>query len=245
MALLEDKVCVITGAGQGIGLAIASRFIDEGARVVVADLNADVAERAASGLEVRAVGLQCDVADEDSVRSLFDRVMDEFGRVDVLVNNAGVTRDGMMHRLSLEHFRQVIDVHLQGAWLCSREAVRHMRSRTGGGSIINMSSISGKVGNLGQTNYAAAKAGIIGMTKATAREGARFGIRVNAIQPGLILTAMTAAMPPDVLQKSIEDVPLGRGGDPVEVANVALFLASDLASYVTGVTIEVAGGRHM
>jgi 3-oxoacyl-[acyl-carrier protein] reductase len=187
----------------------------------------------------------CNVAEEASVEALVDGVVDRQGRLDVLVNNAGITRDGMMHKLSLEDFRAVVDVHLQGTWLCSRAALTHMRSRDGGGAIVNMSSISGKVGNLGQSNYAAAKAGIVGMTKATAREGARFGIRANAIQPGLINTAMTQAMPEDVFAQKAADIPLGRAGEPSEIADAALFLASDMASYVTGVTLEVAGGRHM
>ncbi|MEU6646324.1 3-oxoacyl-ACP reductase FabG [Saccharomonospora sp. NPDC046836] len=243
--LLKEKVAVVTGAAQGIGLAIARTFTEHGARVVVADLSEEGAAGAARELGDSAWGIACDVSDEDSVRAAFSGAVDRYGRVDVLVNNAGITRDGMMHRMSVEDFRFVVDVHLQGTWLCSREALLHMRSREGGGSIVNLSSISGKVGNLGQSNYAAAKAGVIGMTKSVAREGARFGVRVNAIQPGLIRTAMTAAMPKDVLAASLESVPLGRPGEPVEVASSALFLASDLASYVTGVTLEVAGGRHM
>jgi 3-oxoacyl-[acyl-carrier protein] reductase len=243
--LLTDTVAIVTGGAQGIGLSIAEKFHTNGATVVVADLDGDAARAAATGLGDKAIGLPCDVADEASVEALVDGVVDQFGRLDVLVNNAGITRDGMMHKLTLAEFRQVIDVHLQGTWLCSRAALTHMRSRDGGGAIVNMSSISGKVGNLGQTNYAAAKAGIVGMTKATAREGARFGIRANAIQPGLIRTAMTEAMPPEVFQEKAADIPLGRAGEPTEVADVALFLASPMASYVTGVTIEVAGGRHM
>ena len=243
--LLTDTVAIVTGGAQGIGLSIAEKFHTNGATVVVADLDGDAARTAATGLGDKAIGLPCDVADEASVEALVDGVVDQFGRLDVLVNNAGITRDGMMHKLTLAEFRQVIDVHLQGTWLCSRAALTHMRSRDGGGAIVNMSSISGKVGNLGQTNYAAAKAGIVGMTKATAREGARFGIRANAIQPGLIRTAMTEAMPTEVFQEKAADIPLGRAGEPTEVADVALFLASPMASYVTGVTIEVAGGRHM
>lgn len=245
MLLVKDKVCVVTGAAQGIGLSIAEKLHANGATVVVADLDGDQARGAATGLGERAEGVPVDVTEEAAVEALVDGVVDRHGRLDVLVNNAGITRDGMMHRLSLADFRAVMDVHLQGTWLCSRAALGHMRSRDGGGAIVNMSSISGKIGNLGQTNYAAAKAGIVGMTKATAREGARFGIRVNAIQPGLIDTAMTQAMPADVFAAKEADIPLGRAGQPSEVADVALFLASDMSSYVTGITIEVAGGRHM
>lgn len=243
--LLEDTVAVVTGAAQGIGRAIAGRLHAEGATVVIADLDGEAARTAAADLGERATGVPVDVADEASVEALVDGVVSEHGRLDVLVNNAGITRDSMMHRMSLADFRQVVDVHLQGTWLCSRAALTHMRARDGGGAIVNLSSISGKIGNLGQTNYAAAKAGIVGMTKATAREGARFGVRANAIQPGLVRTAMTAAMPEDAWQQKLADIPLGRAGEPDEVADVALFLASPMSSYVTGAVIEVTGGRHM
>ncbi len=243
--LLEDRVAIVTGGAQGIGRAIAERFHAEGATVVLADLDGDIAAATADEIGERADGVACNVVEEADVAALVDGAVERHGRVDVLVNNAGITRDGMMHKMTLADFRAVVDVHLQGTWLCSREALTHMRSRDGGGAIVNLSSISGKVGNLGQTNYAAAKAGIVGMTKATAREGARFGIRANAIQPGLIRTAMTEAMPDDAYEAAEAGIPLGRAGEPDEVANVALFLASDLSSYVTGVTVEVAGGRHM
>ena len=243
--LLKDRIVVVTGAAQGIGLSIAEKFQANGATVVVADLDGDQARTAATGLGAGAEGVPVDVTEEASVEALVDGVVDRHGRLDVLVNNAGITRDGMMHKLSLADFRAVMDVHLQGTWLCSRAALTHMRSRDGGGAIVNMSSISGKIGNMGQTNYAAAKAGIVGMTKATAREGARFGVRANAIQPGLIDTAMTQAMPEEVFASKVADIPLGRAGQPTEVADAALFLASDMSSYITGITIEVAGGRHM
>ena len=243
--LLEDTVAVVTGAAQGIGRAIAGRLHGEGATVVVADLDGDAARAAATELGDRATGVPVDVVEEASVEALVDGVVADHGRLDVLVNNAGITRDAMMHRMSLDDFRQVVDVHLQGTWLCSRAALAHMRARDGGGAIVNLSSISGKIGNLGQTNYAAAKAGIVGMTKATAREGARFDVRANAIQPGLVRTAMTAAMPDDVFAEREAAIPLGRAGEPDEVADVALFLASPLSSYVTGAVIEVTGGRHM
>jgi 3-oxoacyl-[acyl-carrier protein] reductase len=243
--LLSDRVAIVTGGARGIGRAIGERFLAEGATVVLADLDGAAVAATAAELGELASGQACDVVDETAVGALVDGVVERHGRLDVLVNNAGITRDGMMHRMSLEDFRTVVDVHLQGTWLCSRAALAHMRSRDGGGAIVNLSSISGKIGNLGQTNYAAAKAGIVGMTKAAAREGARFDIRVNAIQPGLIRTDMTAAMPSGVFEDKVAGIPLGRPGEPSEVADVALFLASDLSSYVTGAVVEVTGGRHM
>jgi 3-oxoacyl-[acyl-carrier protein] reductase len=244
--LLADRIAIVTGAAQGLGLAIAGRYAEEGATVVLSDVDEDAAERAAATLpDVRGEAIGCDVSDEAAVQRLFDDTIARHGRVDVLVNNAGITRDAMAHRMSLDQFRQVIDVHLQGSWLGTRAALTHMRSREGGGAIVNLSSISGKVGNLGQTNYSAAKAGVVGLTKAAAKEGARFGIRVNAIQPGLIRTSMTDAMPRDVFEERVADIPLGRAGEPAEVADVALFLASELSSYVTGAVVEVTGGRGM
>jgi 3-oxoacyl-[acyl-carrier protein] reductase len=244
--LLADRIAIVTGAAQGLGLAIAGRYAEEGATVVLADVDGDAAERAAATLpDVRGEAIGCDVSDEAAVQRLFDDTIARHGRVDVLVNNAGITRDAMAHRMSLDQFRQVIDVHLQGSWLGTRAALTHMRSREGGGAIVNLSSISGKVGNLGQTNYSAAKAGVVGLTKAAAKDGARFGIRVNAIQPGLIRTSMTDAMPRDVFEERVADIPLGRAGEPAEVADVALFLASELSSYVTGAVVEVTGGRGM
>jgi 3-oxoacyl-[acyl-carrier protein] reductase len=245
--LLESQVAVVTGAAQGIGLEIARTFTNSGAIVMVSDINAEAAETAAKQLEssgAKASSVKCDVSSEAEVRSLVDSVVREFGRLDVMVNNAGVTRDATLRKMTLDDFRLVIDVHLQGTWLGTRYAAQAMRE-SNRGSIINISSISGKVGVIGQTNYSAAKAGIIGLTKAAAKELAHLGIRVNAIQPGLIKTQMTDAIPEQVRAQKLAEIPMGRAGEPAEVATAALFLASDLSSYMTGAVLEVTGGRHM
>jgi 3-oxoacyl-[acyl-carrier protein] reductase len=247
MALLDGKATLITGAGDGLGKEMARTFAAEGAPVVIADINVEAAEKTAAEIVAqgsRAIAIGGDVTSEADVDAMVARCVGEFGALDVMVNNAGITRDATMRKMSLADFRLVIDVHLQGVWLGTRAAAAAMRERNSG-SIINMSSISGKVGNPGQTNYSAAKAGIVGLTKAAAKELAHLGIRVNAIQPGIIRTAMTAAMRPDVLAQRIADIPLGRMGEPVEVATAALFLASGLSSYITGTVIEVSGGRHI
>lgn len=247
MGLLDGKVAAVTGAAQGIGFAIASRFSSEGASVVLGDINSEAAEKAAAELSAgggRTLGLRCDVTNEDEVGALVDRAIEEFGQLDVMVNNAGITRDATMRKMPLADFQAVLDVHLVGAWLGTKAAAAIMREQKSG-AIINMSSMSGKHGNPGQTNYSAAKAGLVGLTKAAAKELAYLGVRVNAIQPGLIRTAMTEAMPPKAWDSKMAEIPMGRAGEPAEVAKVALFLASDLSSYMTGGVLEVAGGRNM
>lgn len=246
--LLSSRTAVVTGAAQGIGFAIARTLSRHGAAVVIADIDGEAAEKAAASITAAggvASAVPTDVADELQVQRAVDHAVRTHGRLDVYVNNAGVTRDASMHKMTLEQFRAVIDIHLQGAWLGTRAAAAAMRECGGGGSIVNISSTSGKTGVFGQTNYSAAKAGMIGLTKAAAREVARYGIRVNAIQPGLIRTAMTEALPEDIWNQKLAEVPLGRAGEPDEVGKVVLFLASDLASYVTGAVIEVHGGRFM
>ncbi len=243
VGLLEDKAAVITGGAQGLGLAIAQLFVANGARVVLADINVEKAAEAAKELGP-AIAVRTDVTREDDVQALVEACQREYGRIDIMVNNAGITRDASMKKMSADDFRLVIDIHLFGAWLGTKAAGLAMKEQ-GGGSIINMSSISGKVGNFGQTNYSAAKAGIVGLTKAAAKELAKGGVRVNAIQPGLIRTAMTEAMPRDVWESKLTEIPLGRAGEPAEVAGAALFLASELSSYITGTVLEISGGRHI
>jgi 3-oxoacyl-[acyl-carrier protein] reductase len=248
MGLLDGRAAVVTGGAQGIGLAIARRLGAEGAAVVVADVDEARSNAAAATIADaggKAIGVACDVTVPEQVEALVERCATEFGSIDVMVNNAGITRDATMRKMSVEDFDAVIAVHLKGTWLGTKAASLAMRGQDSGGSIVNISSISGKVGNIGQTNYSAAKAGIVGLTKAAAKEVAHAGVRVNAIQPGLIKTAMTEAMPPEIFAEREEEVPMGRAGEPDEIAKTVLFLASDLSSYITGIVVEVAGGRHI
>lgn len=246
MTLLNDKVAVITGGAQGLGLAMARRFVAEGAKVVIGDLDEEAARAAAADLggEAVALGVRCDVVRSADVDALLSAAVSGFGGVDVMVNNAGITRDATMRTMTEEQFDQVISVHLKGCWNGTRLAAAIMREQKSG-AIINISSLSGKVGLVGQTNYSAAKAGIVGMSKAAAKELAHHGVRVNAIQPGLIRSAMTEAMPKRAWDQKLAEIPMGRAGEPGEVASVALFLASDLSSYMTGTVLEVTGGRFM
>jgi len=246
MALLDGRTAVITGGARGIGFAIAERFVAEGARVVLGDLDLDATEAAAKrlgGAEV-ASAARCDVTSSTEMGALIARAVDDFGSLDVMVNNAGITRDATMRTMTEDQFDQVISVHLKGAWNGTRMAAAIMRERRSG-AIVNISSTSGKTGAVGQTNYSAAKAGIIGLTKAAAKEMAHHGVRVNAVQPGLIRSAMTEAMPPKAWEQKLSEIPMRRPGEVAEVASVVLFLASSLSSYMTGTVLEVAGGRSM
>lgn len=246
MTLLAGRTAIVTGGAQGLGYAIAEAFIGEGARVVLGDVDTDRTRAAAEALGgpdvARAV--RCDVTSSPEVEALVATALEEFGRLDVMVNNAGITRDATLRKMTEEQFDEVIAVHLKGTWNGTRAAASVMREQ-GGGAIVNMSSISGKVGLIGQTNYSAAKAGIVGLTKAAAKELAHLGVRVNAIQPGLIRSSMTEAMPQRIWDAKLAEVPMGRAGEPREVASVALFLACDLSSYMTGTVLEVTGGRHI
>lgn len=247
MTLLAGRTAVVTGAAQGLGLSIASALVAEGANVVLSDIDGERVSRAAATVAGPGTAhpFACDVTRAADVDALLENAVQRFGALDIMVNNAGFTRDATMRKMSEEDFDSVIAVHLRGAWLGTRAAARIMRELGSSGSVINVSSISGKVGNPGQTNYSAAKAGIVGLTKAAAKEVGFAGIRVNAIQPGIIETAMTAGMREDIRAERLKDIPLGRFGRPEEVASVAVFLASEMSSYVTGAVIEIGGGRHI
>jgi 3-oxoacyl-[acyl-carrier protein] reductase len=243
--LLKNQVAIVTGGAQGIGLAVVQAFVAQGAKVLVADVDGDKAKAAIADLVdagADVVSHPCDVTASDDQNALVQVCRDHFGQVDILVNNAGVTRDNYIAKMSEEDFDLVLNVSLKGAWLGTRAVAPLFRSQRSG-SIVNMSSLSGKIGNPGQTNYSAAKAGLVGMTKAAAKELGPSGVRVNAVQPGLIRTAMTLAMKPEIFAAKEAEVPLGRAGLPAEVADAVVFLASPLASYVNGAVLEVTGGR--
>ena len=245
---LKDKICIVTGGAQGIGLATALKFAREGAVVAVCDMRREgidaavAACRAASpGEAVRAEGFLVDVTDRAQVDAMVSAVKVQFGRIDVLVNNAGITKDARLQKMTLAQFDAVINVNLRGVFHCA-QAVADTMVAQGSGVILNASSVVGIYGNFGQTNYAASKFGVIGFTKTWSRELGPKGVRVNAVAPGFIETPILSTIPDKVLQQMRDDVPLRRLGRPEEIANVYAFLASDEASYVNGAVIEVAGG---
>ena len=247
MALLEGRVSLVTGASRGIGRAIAAAFAAEGAHVVLAAR--DTAKLAEAVAEIQAKGgkaeaLALDVSDRASVEAGVAHVMAAHGRIDHLVNNAGVTRDNLLLRMKDEEWRQVLDTNLTGAFLCTQAVLKPMLKQKSG-RIVTITSVVGLGGNAGQANYAASKAGVIGFTKSVAREVASRGITANAIAPGFIETDMTAAMSEKAREAVFAAIPLGRVGRPEDVAGAALFLVSDAAAYVTGQVLAVDGGFHM
>jgi 3-oxoacyl-[acyl-carrier protein] reductase len=247
MALLEGRVSLVTGASRGIGRAIAAAFAAEGAHVVLAAR--DAAKLAEAVAEIQAKGgkaeaLALDVSDRASVEAGFAQVIAAHGRIDHLVNNAGVTRDNLLLRMKDEEWRQVLDTNLTGAFLCTQAVLKPMLKQKSG-RIVSITSVVGLGGNAGQANYAASKAGVIGFTKSVAREVASRGITANAIAPGFIETDMTKAMSEKAREAVFAAIPLGRVGRPEDVAGAALFLVSDAAAYVTGQVLAVDGGFHM
>lgn len=248
MKLLEGKTAVITGAARGIGKAIAIKFAQQGANIAFTDLaiddNAKQTEKELAEFGVKVKGYASNAADFDDTHKVVDEIVKEFGKVDILVNNAGITRDGLMMRMSEQQWDMVINVNLKSAFNFIH-AVTPVMMKQKSGSIINMSSVVGLSGNAGQANYSASKAGMIGLAKSIGKELGSRGIRANCICPGFIITEMTGVLSEEVKQNWAEQIPLKRGGTPEDVANAALFLASDLSSYITGEVIPVTGGMSM
>ncbi len=245
--LLENKVAVVTGAGRGIGESIARRLAGEGAAIAVCDVMLENAQQVATDLGksgTKASAYAVNVTDSKQVKEVCDKVVADFGRIDILVNNAGITRDGLLLRMSDEDWDAVLGVNLKGAFLFTRAIGRTMLQQRSG-AIVNIASIVGVMGNAGQANYSASKAGLIGFTKTVAKELASRGIRANAVAPGFIQTPMTDKLSPEAKKMQTDFIALKRLGLPEDVANVVLFLASDLSSYVTGQVICVDGGLVM
>ena len=245
--MLENKVALITGAGRGIGKAIAMRFAQEGCAIAFTDiaLNDFVleTEKELQAMGVKAKAYASNAANFEETHQVVDQIVNDFGRIDILVNNAGITKDTALKRMTEEQWDAVINVNLKSVFNFTK-AVQPVMWKQGGGSVINMSSVVGVSGNANQCNYSASKAGIIGFTKSAAKEMGVRNIRHNAIAPGFIITAMTNALPEDVRKAWEQQIPLRRGGTPEDVANVALFLASDLSAYVTGQVIHCCGGMN-
>ncbi|MED3982766.1 3-oxoacyl-[acyl-carrier-protein] reductase [Peribacillus simplex] len=246
--ILEGKKALVTGASRGIGREVALELARQGADVAI---NYSGSEAKANEVvdEIKALGrkafaIQCDVANSESVTSMIKEVVEQFGRVDILVNNAGITRDNLLMRMKEDEWDSVINTNLKGVFLCTKAVTRQMMKQRSG-RIINMASIVGVSGNAGQANYVAAKAGVIGLTKTTAKELASRGITVNAIAPGFISTDMTGELSEDVQKAMLDQIPLARFGDPKDIAAVASFLASEASKYMTGQTLHVDGGMVM
>ena len=247
MAKLTDKVALVTGASRGIGKAIAIRLAHEGAKVVVTATTQQGAQATAQAIQEmggQADARAVDISDEASVAAVVSEVLKTHGTIDILVNNAGITRDKLLVRMSADDWRSVIDVNLRGTFYCIKAVAKNMmRKRTG--KIINITSVVGQIGNAGQANYSAAKAGLIGMTKSVAKELAGRNVQVNCVAPGYIQTDMTADLPDGAKEKLLEAIPAGKMGDPEDVAGVVAFLASSDADYITGQVINADGGMVM
>ena len=244
---LNDKVALVTGAARGLGQAIAVKMAEAGADVALCDLNAEWLEETAEkvkALDRRAECYGVNVAEGESVTAGIKAIEKDFGKIDVLVNNAGITKDGLMMRMSEADWDAVLNVNLKGAFLCTKAAMRGMMKQRSG-TIVNIASVIGLMGNAGQANYAASKGGLIAFSKTVAKELASRNVRCNAVAPGFIRTAMTDALDEEVQNKMKELIPLSRFGEPEDVANVVLFLASDASSYVTGQVISTCGGMVM
>ncbi len=241
--ILKDKVALVTGSAQGIGKAIAQSLAAEGARVVIADVNFELAKQTSESL-AGSIAVALNVSDPNSIKSAVEIVSQKFGRIDILVNNAGITRDTLLLRMKEEDWNLVISVNLSGAYLCIKQVLPLMiKARSG--KIVNIASIVGLMGNAGQANYSASKAGLIGLTKTVAREVASRNVNVNAVAPGFIDTEMTKKLSEDVKKKMYGQIPLGRFGRPEDVAEAVIFLCSEKAAYITGQVLSVNGGMLM
>lgn len=245
---LEGRTAIITGAARGIGKAIAETLAARGAKVAVVDLRMDLAEETANEIaanySVETVALKADVSDQTSVKAMVKDAVAKFGQIDILVNNAGITRDGLIMRMKESDWDLVLDINLKGAFNCSQALARPMMKQRYG-RIINISSVSGVTGQAGQTNYSSSKAGLIGLTKALAKEVGSRGITVNAVAPGFIETVLTEDLPEEIKEISMKLTPMGRFGMPQDIANAVAFLAAEESSFITGVTLQVDGGMVM
>lgn len=245
---LKGKAAVVTGSARGIGYGIADRLAELGADLVINDISDEHAKKAADEIAskrgVKTAHFAGDISQEDVASKLIETCTESFGKIDILVNNAGITRDTLLMRMKKEQWDQVIAVNLTGTYLCTQAAFKAMM-KAKSGSIINISSIAGENGNPGQTNYSASKAGVIGFTKSVALEGASRNIRCNAIAPGFIKTDMTDAIPDKIRDEMVKKIPLGRAGEPLDIANGVAFLASDLASFITAHVLDVNGGGFL
>ncbi|MEO5355965.1 MAG: 3-oxoacyl-[acyl-carrier-protein] reductase [Nitrospirae bacterium YQR-1] len=244
---MKNRVALITGSARGIGKAIASELAQMGANVIISDVNLEEAQKTAAeiaALGVKTLAVKFDVSNSKEVAEAFSAITGEFGRLDILINNAGITKDSLIMRMKDEDWDAVINVNLKSVFLCSKEALKTM-SKQRYGRIVNIASIVAFIGNPGQANYSASKAGIIGLTKTTAKEYAKRNITVNAVAPGFIKTAMTESLPEKVKEEMFNSIPMGRFGEVTDVANAVAFLASESAMYITGNVIHVNGGMYM
>ncbi|OIN97229.1 MAG: hypothetical protein AUJ48_00325 [Deltaproteobacteria bacterium CG1_02_45_11] len=244
---LKDRIAIVTGASQGFGKAIAEEFAKEGAHVIIVNRTAEKGAETAGNITAtggKASAIAADVSQMEDVENLVKQVKDEFGKIDVLINNAGIIKPAMLHKMTADQWQEVIRINLTGYFNCLNQVGKEMISQKYG-KILNISSVAGERGTIGQINYGAAKAGVHGLTKSAAKELARYGITVNAIAAGLFKTAMSDRMPQDMKEKSITEIPLGRMGEPWELAKLALFLVSDDAAYITGQIIGINGGVYM